>query len=355
MSSCGNTNPCDPCNEYQDCGCLNPNTFGCTTYSGTHLSCLDVDNAEDGDSILAKIDAKICNIGKVLTDENDICPNYLIDKLEEGLNITLTVVGSGCDQKIRIDAVDGGVPIDINAKVSAADTTTDYLFAKIENGTYLSKTIQNPGGNENILLDVVPVALLSTDPDNPLYIGTDGGLMSSCIQPDGSETHVIAGTGVSVSGTGTAVDPYIVSTNPSIQVVRPCFDAIWRDITLVPTGNANVIYLSGQPQYRYRFDGTLEFRGSISHTVNFAANTSPNRKYTITMGNIPTTCLTLTEQAGTSDLKSITYIESVGQMYNYIIRKSTQNIILEFQSSFTSATSKTIVVNFDGAVSHPNI
>lgn len=353
--NCQDTNPCDPCNQHDDCGCTNPNTFGCTTYSGSHLSCLDVDNAEDGDSILAKIDDKICQIGKVLVDGDDICPKYLFEKLEAGMNITLTVIGSGCDEVIRIDAVDGGVPIDIAVKVSAADTTSGYLNNKLKTGTYLSKTIENPAGNEDLLLDVVPVTLLSTDVGNPLYIGTDGGLMSTCIAPDGSETKVIAGTGVTVTGQGTTIDPYIISTNPSIQVARACFDAVWRDITIVATGNANVIFLSGQPQYRYRFDGTLEFRGSISHTVNFAANTSPNRKYTITMGNIPTTCLTLAEQAGTSDLKSITYIESVGQMYNYIVRKSTQNILLEFQSSFTTATSKTIVVNFDGVVSHPDI
>jgi hypothetical protein len=73
------------------------------------------------------------------------------------------------------------------------------------------------------------------------------------------------------------------------------------------------------------------------------------------MGNIPTTCLTAGEQAGSADLKSITYIETAGQMYNYIIRKTTQNIFLEFQSSFTLATPKTIVVNFEGAISHPSL
>jgi hypothetical protein len=353
--SCPDNNPCNPCTEHQDCGCTNPNTFGCTTYSGTHLECLDVDNAEDGDSILAKIDAKVCDIGKVLISGDDTCPEYLIDKLEAGTNITLTEVGTGCDRTLRIDAVEGGVPIDINVRVSGADTTSGYLNNKLTTGAYISKTINNAAGNENLELDVVPVNLLSTDPDNPLYIGTDGGLMSTCIAPDGSETKVIQGTGVTVTGQGTIIDPYIVSTNPSIQVARPCFDAVWRTINLVPTGNANVIFLAGAPEYRYRFDGTLEFRGSISFTVNFAANTSANRKFTITMGNIPTTCLSLVEQAGTADLKSITYIESVGQMYNYIIRKSTQNLLLEFQSSFTSATSKVIVVNLDGAISHPNI
>ncbi len=353
--SCPETNPCNPCTEHDDCGCVNPNTFGCTTYSGTALTCLDIANAEDGDSILRKINDKVCNIGKVLINGDDTCPDYLFDKLEAGSNIALSVTGTGCDRRLIITSNTGGVVPDVNVAITSADTTTGYLWNKIKVGTYLSRTKQNPGGNEDILLDVVPVTLVSTDVNNPIYIGTDGGLMSTCTVADGSETKIIEGVGVDVSGTGTSVDPYIISTNPSIQVTRPCFDATWRSITLVPTGNANVVYLSGSPEYRYRFDGTIEFRGSISFTVAFAANTSPNRKYTIPMGNIPTTCVTLSEQAGTSDLKSITYIESVGQMYNYIIRKSTQNLLLEFQSSFTTSTSKTIVVNLDGAISHPNI
>lgn len=354
MSTC-ETTTCSPCDQYDNCGCLNPNTFGCTTYSGTALTCLDVANGEDGDSILSKIEEKVCNIGLVKINEADTCPEGLIDKLSAGLNITLTEVGTGCDKTIRIDAVEGGVPIDINAKVSAADTTTGYLYDKITTGTYLAKTITSPAGNEKLRLDVVPSTLISSDAGNPLYIGTDGAIMSTCIAPDGSETKIVEGTGVIVSGTGTIADPYVISTNPSIQVVRTCFDNTWRDINLVATGNANVVYVSGTPKYRYRFDGTVEFKGSATYTVAFANNSSANRKYTVSCGNIPTTCLTAGEQAGSADLKSITYIQDLGQMYNYIIRKTTQNIFLEFQSSFTNATSKTIVVNFEGAISYPTI
>jgi hypothetical protein len=363
MANCEDINPCDPCSEQDNCGCVNPNTFGCTSYSGTALPCLDVANGENGDDILVKIDEKVCDIGKVLTDGEDTCPEFLFEKLEEGLNISLTMSGTGCDRKIRIDAVEGGVPIDINAKVTSNDTTTGYLDAKITTGTYISKTINNPAGNENLELDVVIAALISGDTGNQLVEGDDGGLKTLYTAPDGSETKVIQGVGVIVSGTGTLADPYIISTNPSIQVVRSCFDSIWRNITLVPTGNANVVYASGAPQYRYRYDGTLEFRGRATYTVTFGAYSTANRKYTITIGNIPTTCLTAGEQAGVSDLKGINYIDvpqasadQIVQQYGYIIRKSTNNMIVEFQSSFTGASNaKSIVVNFDGAVSHPLI
>lgn len=361
---CTQTDPCtDP---YDNCGCPNPNTFGCTSYEGNALPCLDVANGENGKDILVKIEEAICDLqqdkGKVLIDGEDTCPEHLFDKLEEGLNISFSITGTGCDRKLVINAVEGGVPVDVNAKVTSNDTTTGYLDDKIVTGTYLTKSINNPSGNEELEIDVVPSTLVSSDAGNQIVLGTDGGLKTSYSAPDGSETKVIAGVGAVVSGTGTTVDPYIVSTNPSIQVVRPCFDSVWRDITLVATGNPNVVYTSGNPQYRYRHDGTIEFRGNVTYNVAFGTYQTANRKYTTTIGNIPITCLTLGEQAGTFDLKGINYIDTpqasadqIVQQYGYIIRKSSQNIIIEFQSSFTGATSKSIVVSFDGAVSHPII
>lgn len=370
MSCNCHSTPCtcstNPCETYDNCGCVNPNTFGCTTYSGSALPCLDTANGEDGDSILGKIEGSICTLqedkGKVLIDSADTCPEYLFDKLEEGLNTSFNITGTGCSRKLVINSSTGGVAVDVNAKVTLNDTTSGYLDEKIATGTYLTKQVLNPAGNEKLEIDVVPETLISTDSGNQIVLGTDGGLKTSYTVPDGSETIVTAGVGVIVSGSGTIVDPYIISTNPSIQVVRSCFDSIWRNVTLVASANANVVYASGNPQYRYRYDGTIEFRGAITYTVAFGAYTTGNRKFTIPMGNIPTTCVTLGEQAGVMDLKNINYIDipqasadQITQQYGYIIRKSAQNLILEFQSSFTGSTSKSVVVNFEGAVVHPLI
>lgn len=365
--ACNDSNPCTSCTDtttqcpclYDNCGCLNPTTFGCTTTNKVR-ECLGTTSGEDGESILDKIETKVCDIGKVLIDVDDDCPEYLFDKLAEGTNISLSIIGEGCDRQIRIDAVEGGTPPDINAKISSSDTTTGYLDAKILVGTYLSKTIITPSGNAKMKLDVVPSTLLSTDLGNQLTLGVDGKLKTSYTTPDGSETIVTNGVGTTVTGTGTVSDPYIISTNPAIQIVRPCFDSVWRNVTLVATGNANVVYTSGAPQYRYRYDGTVEFRGQATYTVAFGAYTTSNRKYTITIGSIPTTCLSGGELAGVADLKSINYIDipqasadQITQQYGYIIRKSVANLIVEFQSSFTAITSKSIVVNFEGSVIHP--
>jgi len=360
--SCPDTNCTDPCNQYDNCGCVNPTTFGCTSYTGTALPCLDVANGENGDDILAKIEEKVCNIGKVMLDADDTCPEYLEDKISAGTNIDISFTGTGCDRTMVISATEGGVPVDVNVKVSSDDTTSGYLEDKIQTGTYLTKTVVSPAGNEKLKLDVVPATLLSTDAGNQLTLGTDGALKTLYSAPDGSETKIVEGIGIDISGTGTIADPYIISTNPSIQVARPCFDGVWRNVTLVASSNPSVTYTSGAPQYRYRFDGTVEFRGSITYSVAFGTYQTSGRKYTISMGNIPVTCLTLGELGGTKDLKSINYIDipqagadQYTQMYGYIIRMSAQNLLLEFQSSFIGATTKSIVVNFEGAVIHPNI
>ena len=308
--ACPDTNCTDPCNQYDNCGCVNPTTLGCVTYTGLALPCLDVVNGENGNDVLLKIESKACDIGKVKLDADDTCPEYLED----------------------------------------------------QTGTYLTKTVISPAGNEKLKLDLVPATLISTDSGNQLTLGTDGALKTSYSAPDGSETKIVEGTGVEISGTGTIVDPYIISTNPSIQVIRPCFDNVWRNIPLIATGNPSVTYVSGAPQYRYAFDGTIQFKGSATYSVAFGTYQTSNRKYTITIGSLPVTCLILGEQAGVADLKGITYIDTpqasadqITQQYGYIIRKSSTNMMIEFQSSFTNATTKVIVVNFEGAISYPTI
>ena len=361
MSNCND--PCTPCPPpYDNCGCTYPNTFGCTTYQGTALECTGIENGENGDDVLAKIDEKICDIGKVMLDGDDTCPEYLSDKITAGLNIDISYTGEGCDRVMVISATEGGVPVDVNAKVSSDDTTSGYLYDKITTGTYLTKTVTSPAGNEKLKLDVVPSTLLSTDAGNLLILGTDGKLMTSFTAPDGTETKIVEGLGVTVTGVGSLADPYIISTNPSISVVRPCFDNTWRNLTLIPTGNPNVVYTAGAPQYRYRFDGSIEFKGSVTYTVAFGAYSTSDRKYTITLGSLPTTCISAAELVGQADLKGINYIDvpqasadQIVQQYGYVIRKSSNNISLMFQSAFTASTSKSIVVNFEGVVIHPQI
>lgn len=362
--ACPNNDPCTPldpcsCNEYDNCGCTNPTIFGCTTTNKTR-PCLGTQSGEDGESVLDKIEAKVCDIGKVKLTADDTCPEYLSEKISAGLNIDISYTGTGCDRTMVISATEGGVPVDVNVKVSNNDTTSGKLYDKIDPGAYITKSITNPSANEVLRLDLQPSQLVSADIGNQIVIGGDGGLKTLYTAPDGSETIVVAGVGVVLSGSGTAIDPYIVSTNPSIQATRPCFDGVWRNITLVSSGNPLVTYAAGTPQFRYRFDGTLEFRGSITYTVQFGNYQSSNRRFNIPMGVLPITCVTAGEQAGTSDLKGINYIDipqasvdQYTQMYGYIIRKNAQNIQLEFQSSFINATTKSVVVNFEGAVSHP--
>lgn len=323
-NDCSDINPCTDCQEanpcYGDCGCLNPTTFDCVTKPGSHPD-INVTDDMTGKQVLDAI--------------NDVIAN-----------LVLGIPPSGDDKYV---------------KITSNDTTANYLWDKLAVSKHIGKTVINPSGNEILKLTFKPEEAVSTDPGNILDIGTDGSFR--VIAPSVvNNVSVTEGTGVSVTGSGTVDDPYVISINPSITALRSCFDGVWHDITLVATGNANVVYVSGAPKYRIRHDGTIEFKGTATYNVAFGNYSSANRKFSITVGNIPSTCVTLTEQAGTQDLKSIQYIDvpqasadQIVQQYGYIIKKSTQNINIDFQSAFTNATSKSIVVSFDGAVSHPNL
>ena len=364
-NDCGQVDSCVEQNDcYDNCGCPNPNTFNCTTYTGETLPNVPVSHGETGDEILKNIDTEIGKLkgNKVAADATDTCPASLVDKLTAGSNIAIDVVGTGCEKKVRITSSTGGVIPDVNVKVSATDSTSNYLNNKIANGAAISKSIVNPGANEQVKLDVHIDALISQDTGNQLMKGGDGKLKTSYTAPDGTATKVVQGTGVTVTGNGSVDNPYVINTNTAIQATKSCFDGVWRDITLANITNPNVTKIAGAPKYRIRFDGTIEFKGSLTFITNFGNYSSSSRKFTFTIGNIPMTCLNSTEQSGVSDLKAITYIDDAQasadqftQMYGYVIRKSTQNIIIELSSAFTNATQKTIVVNFDGAISHPNI
>lgn len=333
--SCSQNNPCgEPCTPcldtnpcYDDCGCNNPTTFACITLPGEHVH-LEVTNSMTGTQVLSQIDLAIASL------QTDIA------------NIVVPTQNTA----------------DTNVKVRSTDTTTGYLYDKTDVGLGLQRTVVSPSGNEKLRFSVVPSQLISTDDDNQLTLGDDDKLFVTATQVTGAETKLIEGTGITITGTGTTPDPYIISTNPSITAIRSCADGAWNNIPLVASTNANVTVLSGTPQYRVRHDGTIEFKGSLSINVTFGTYFTSNRKQVVTVGTLPTSCLTALEQAGVVDLKGINYIDQnvasadqIVQQYGYIIRKSGVNIIIEFQSSYTNATIKNIVVNFEGAVSHPTL
>lgn len=357
--SCNPIDPCfKPCPEpYDNCGCINPTTLDCVTDKNSGLKASD---------IIADIKVSISDLnqneGKVLIDGDDNCLGFLEDKIAEGSNINFSYEGEGCTRKLVINATEGGVPVNVNVKVSANDTTSGYLNSKISNGVFIKKTLLNAGSNESLRLDITPADLISGDTGNLLTVGSDNRLKTSLSAPDGTETKIIEGTGVTVTGVGSNLDPYIISINPSIEVSRPCFDNTWRSTPTSLPGNANISYLSGTPFYRYRHDGTIELKGNISYTVNFGNYYGGTRQFSIPLGVLPINCITSTEILGTSELKNLTYIDGpaagvdqITQTYGYIIRRVNQNLFIDFQSAFISATSKTIVVNLDGSVIYPNL
>jgi hypothetical protein len=368
--SCNHTDPCkDPCNTdpcYDNCGCINPTTFECVTKPGNYHT-LGVTNDMNGKQVLSAIDNKLAEVhdisGKVSIDHQDFCPNTLSNKLEAGPNISITQVGTGCDKKLVIT---GGVGIgpaggDVNVKVSSTDTSTGFLNNKVDVGTFLTKAVIGGIGNQKLKLDVGPLSnFISTDSGNQIILGTDGRLKTAYTTPDGSETKIIGAGAVNVTGNGTNSNPYIIYSNPSISPKRITFTGQWLPLIPVPFGS--VTFSNSTAQYRFRFDGTMEFRGRITASVTFPVGSNPtidlNSVFTFPIGsNNP--ILNLTEISRESVIKNVTTFGagSVFDIYSIYIT-SLGKLGLKFTytgSTVTTAATRVVLVDFDSASYHLNI
>ena len=333
--TCNDCNPVNPC--YDNCGCLNPTTWECVNNPGTQSS-LGVVNTDNGKSVLSKINTKISSIlaslGLVKADDTDLYPDSLIDKLSEGVGITLAVTGSGSSKKVEINATTGGTP-PYTVKV-VTGTAAGFLNDRLVNGTYVKKTISG----DDMYFDIVPADLLSTDSGNALTIGSDLKLKTNYQNPDGSETKIsiVPNTGLTITGTGTIADPYLLSGNPAIMPLRTRFNGVWKSLTFTGVLPSGVTIVGGNTaKYRMRFDGSIEFKGSISLQVPFATNGIVNcfdLSNTIETSEIGTSgqvssgvkSYVITELTNTADLKNVTYLDSnnvidvLPKQTSYIIR-----------------------------------
>jgi hypothetical protein len=327
MSNCSDCNECNECVDdnpcYEGCGCLNPTTFECITVPGSGLNYVPITTSMNGKQVLAAINAAIGTLQASIAE--------IVAPTEDGS--------------------------DIKVKVSGNDTLTGYLGSKIGEGSHIQINTLNPSGNEILRIAVTPNTLISADAGNVLTLGTDPRLKVSIPTFDGGK--IIQGSNISVSGTGTSSDPYVISSPNSILPVRPCFDGIWRTLPLNTLTTSGLVYVTGSPKYRIRYDGTIELKGTATYTVTFGAYNSSTYSLEDNIGVLPSTCLTLTEQTGAADLKSIFYTDvptgTFPEFYSYLIRKSNNSIRIQFNSGFKTGKTKTIVVSFDGVVIHPNI
>lgn len=366
---CGSCNPVNPC--YDNCGCLNPTTFECITNIKQNYTHIPFNINQNGHDFLLQLNATINGLKenqfKVRADDSDTCPDSLFDKIEAGNeNITLEVTGSGCNRKLVISAGEdiGSAGVDRYVKISANDTTSDYLTNKIVNGTYVKKTVLNPGSDEELRLDISIADLISGDSGNQLIQGNDGKLKTSFSAPDGSETKVSVaqGQGLTISGAGTSADPYVLGSTGSNFPLRSYFNGVWRNLTFSNNGEANISVSSQNVQFRYRWDGTIEFRGSVTYSVQF---TTANKRIIAVAAQFPangSTNVTSAELNRVVNLKNYMTFDTpttigapnlIGYNVNMLAAASNQNANIQIEFMHNVAATKSIVITFDGCQYHP--
>ena len=362
--TCNECNPVNPC--YENCGCLNPTTFECITNFTQNYPYIPLNVNQTGSEFLSQLNATInglqSNLYKVKADDSDTCPDNLFDKIEAGSNIGISVSGSGCNRKLTINAGTGFVvPPDVFTKVSANDTTSGYLGAKTIDGIYVKKTITSPGANEKIKFDITIADLISGDSGNQLTQGLDGKLKTSFSAPNGSETKISIAdnSGLTKSGTGTSSDPYILGTYGNNFPARTYFNGVWRDIIFNNGAAANLSVTSQSVKFRYRTDGSIEFKGSVTYSVKFDAGTGNKR--IINGASFPANGInnvTSGELDRIVNLKNYmtfdvpTAIATAPNLTGYNINML--DAAFEFMHN-TTAAAKIIVITMDGCVYHPSL
>jgi hypothetical protein len=181
---------------------------------------------------------------KVLNGATDTTAGYLSAKVVGGSNVSITTVGTGGNEQLRVSASSS----DHRVLVDSSDTTADYLASKLTAGDSISLSVLHPGGNESVKVDFVdPSATvtstsltMNTSDRVVIFTGSVGGTVTLPAATGPSSGHcrpclivnnstrninVAAGTGDSVNDI-----PNTTLANAAAMVAIPDGIASWRTV-----------------------------------------------------------------------------------------------------------------------------
>jgi hypothetical protein len=238
--SCEQENNCLPCSEtpcpeevcpdknYSDVNCVDTFPLKCAIWTGEPIECLGIENGDNGDIVISKIMAAVCdsvinspdNLFRIT--EDDTTSGYFLDKVVAGTGITITKNNAGGNETVTFSVNSSAlVPLVINStdntithtvsgslnhtadlgirlstdvgnalskranglfasdstklKVSSTDTTSEFLQQKIIAGGNISIIKLNNGANEVLQISTNSIGLVSVttlDSDTIDFSGT---------------------------------------------------------------------------------------------------------------------------------------------------------------------------------------
>lgn len=135
---------------------------------------------------------------KAKVSTNDTTTDFLNAKISAGAGIATTILNPGANERLEISAP--GSTTDEKVKNTGADTTADYLDSKVAAGTNVTKTTLNPGGNEQLQLSAadptVEVTGADTTPGNlSAKIAAGTNITLATLNPGGNEQLQISSSG----------------------------------------------------------------------------------------------------------------------------------------------------------------
>lgn len=213
--------------EFTDDGCLTQTPLSCTNYSGDDIVCgsLSITQADTGDEVVKKITDQLCAISEGLEDKfvkarsSDTTGSYLYDKLVGSDYISISVLNTNLNEKLKIDVKISAlisyiltqVPADKYVKISATDTTSNYLVTKLSSSGALNISHQNIGSNESLRLSIV------LSPTDGNIISYDGSGLYVPTPPTFTETTLVANDSSTIGFTQSGVANHTLSAVAKIS------------------------------------------------------------------------------------------------------------------------------------------
>jgi len=237
-----NYNICNPspCQEPQDCSCPTILSTDCVTYGGNDLECSGIVT------------------GQTLTETIEQLDTFICEKVDDITNaLTLRNIGAGAKVYKGDDL--------LGRKELRTVTKTGNLVTITENSNDIAISI-NESNLTTFVNKLIPEPCI-TSTDESVTIVEAGGCFDLSVAP--TPTSIEAGDNVIVTGTGTTVDPYIISSIDTIAILES-----GTTTTVTGTGITS-------DEYQVEINNLQKIIDTFPYTL-----TSADDKYTIFVNNV---------------------------------------------------------------------
>jgi hypothetical protein len=200
MCNCNNNNPCIPnqtlCAPQVDCTCPVRLNSECITYDGDDLECANIESGLPLNQTIKLLDEHVCEA------ISEINASINLINVGEGEDIFAGIDGIGRRKIKRVNT---------NSNILTITPNTDDITFGIDEDE-LTEFVEN-------LIPPPPSPVCIESVDNSVSITQEGGCFNLSVNLTPTEVEIQEGDNITITGTGTNLDPYIISSIDTDTIV----------------------------------------------------------------------------------------------------------------------------------------